>query len=213
MSITLPDPGPPNPEFERSADRAHLGRTAAALAARGFNALVADSAEHARQLVLGAIPEGSEVQIALSETMRELGITGEIDESGRYDSIRARLSAMDRATQGREMRKLGAAPDYILGSAHAVTDDGEIVVGSGSGSQLGAYAYAGGNVILVIGHQKLVPDLNEGLRRLREYSLPREYARMQGAGFSGSLLAKTLIIHREPSARITVILVPETLGF
>jgi L-lactate utilization protein LutC len=145
--------------------------------------------------------------------MRELGITEEIDESGRYDSVRARLSNLDRETQGREMRKLGAAPDYVVGSAHAITDDGQIVVGSGSGSQLGAYAYAGGNVILVIGHQKLVSDLDEGLRRVHEYSLPREYARMQGAGRPGSLLAKTLIIHYEPSARISVILVPETLGF
>jgi hypothetical protein len=123
------------------------------------------------------------------------------------------LGSLDRETQGREMRKLGAAPDYIVGSAHAVTDDGEIVVGSGSGSQLGAYAYAGGNVILVIGHQKLVHDLDEGLRRLREYSLPREFARRQAAGFPGPMLAKTLIIHHEPSSRITVILVPETLGF
>ncbi len=213
MAFTLPDPGPPNLEFERPADRPHLERTAAALIDRGFKVQIANAAEHARELVLGAIPEGSEVHIALSETMRELGVAREIDESGRYDSIRARLSALDRETQGREMRKLGAAPDFIIGSAHAITDDGQIVVGSGSGSQLGAYAYAGGNVILAVGHQKLVADLDEGLRRVREYSLPREYARMQSVGYPGSLLAKTLIIHNEPSARITVILVPETLGF
>jgi hypothetical protein len=213
MTFTLPDPGPPNLDFERPADRAHLERTAAALAGRGFKAQVADSAEHARRLVLEAIPEGAEVHLALSETLRELGVASEIDESGRYDSVRSRLNALDRATQSREMRKLGAAPDYIVGSAHAVTDDGEIIVGSGSGSQLGAYAYAGGNVILVIGHQKLVRDIDEGLRRVREYSLPREYARMQAAGFPGSLLAKTLIIHQEPSDRISVILVPKTLGF
>jgi hypothetical protein len=213
MTITLPDPGPPNLDFERPADRAHLERTAAALADRGFKVQVADNGEHARELVLGAIPEGSEVHIALSETMRELGITQEIDESGRYDSIRAGLSTLDRETQGRERRKLGAAPDYIIGSAHAITDDGEIIVASGSGSQLGAYAYAGGHVILVVGHQKLVRDLDEGLRRVREYSLPREFLRMQDAGFPGTLLAKTLIIHQEPSARIDVILVPETLGF
>jgi hypothetical protein len=212
-TFTLPDPGPPNTEFERPADRARLESTAAALAERGFKVHVADSAEQARELVLDAIPEGSEVHIALSETMRELGITSEIDESGRYDSVRSRLNALDRQTQDRERRKLGAAPDYIVGSAHAVTDDGEVIVGSGSGSQLGAYAYAGGNVILVIGHQKLVRDLDEGLRRVREYSLPREYARMQSVGFPGSLLAKTLIIHHEPSGRITVILVPETIGF
>jgi L-lactate utilization protein LutC len=213
MAFTLPDPGPPNLDFEQPADRAQLDRTAAALTARGFKAQVADSAEHARQLVLGAIPAGSEVHGALSETMRELGITEAVDESGRYDSVRVKLTALDRETQGREMRKLGAAPDYIVGSAHAITDDGEIIVGSGSGSQLGAYAYAGGNVILVVGHQKLVRDVDAGLRRVREYSLPREYVRMQQAGYPGSLLAKTLIIHHEPSDRITVILVPETLGF
>lgn len=213
MSITLPDPGPPNLDFERPADRAHLERTAVALAGRGFLAQVADSGADARRLVLEGIPEGAEVHIALSGTMRELGITAEIDESGRFDSVRSRLNALDRETQAREMRKLGAAPDYILGSAHAITDDGEIVVGSGSGSQLGAYAYAGGRVILVVGHQKLVRDLDEGLRRVREYSLPREFLRMQGLGYPGSLLAKTLIIHHETRGRISVILVPESLGF
>ena len=213
MSITLTDPGAPNLEFERPAGRARLERTAAALASHGFLAQIADSAKEARRLVLEAIPDGAEVHIALSETMRELGITAEIDESGRYDSVRSRLRLLDRATQGRQVRKLGAAPDYIVGSAHAVTDDGEIIVGSGSGSQLGAYAYAGGHVILVIGHQKLVRDLGDGLRRVREYSLPREHTRMQSVGRAGSMLTKTLIIHSDPTSRITVILVPETLGF
>ena len=213
MSITLPDPGTPNLEFDRPADRARLERTAVALTSRGFQVQIADSAKEARRLVLEAIPPGAEVHSALSETMRELGISAEIDQSGRYDSVRSRLAALDRATQARQMAKLGAAPDYILGSAHAVTDAGEIIVGSGSGSQLGGYAYAAGHVILVIGYQKLVRDLDEGLRRVREYSLPREHARMQSLGRPGSLLAKTLIIHQEPSSRITVILVPETLGF
>lgn len=153
------------------------------------------------------------MQIALSETMRELGITQEIDESGRYESVRARLMALDRATQFREMQKLAAAPDYILGSAQAITEDGEIVVGSGTGSQLGAYAYSAGQVILVVGHQKIVRDTNEAFRRLREYGLPREFARMQAAGRPGTVLAKTLIIHQEFRGRITVILVPATLGF
>jgi LUD domain len=211
-SITLPDPGPPNLEFEQPADRARLERAAAALTTRGFQAQVADSATAARELALAGIPEGAEVHIALSETMRELGITGEIDESGRYESVRMRLRALDRQTQGREMRKLGAAPDYMLGSAAAVTDDGEILVASGSGSQLGAYAYAAGKLILVVGHQKLVRDVDEGLRRLREYSLPREYERMQSLGHPGSALGKTLILHQELSGRTRVILVPETIG-
>jgi hypothetical protein len=213
LPTSLPDPGHPDLEFERPADRARLERTAAALTDRGFPAQVADSAAHARELALAGIPEGAEVHIALSETMRELGITAEVDDSGRYESIRTRLRALDRQTDAREMRKLGAAPDYMLGSAHAITDTGEIIVGSGSGSQLGAYAYAAGKVILVVGHQKLVRNVDEGLRRLREYSLPREYARMQGLGHIGSALGKTLIFHQEFSGRTRVILVPETLGF
>jgi hypothetical protein len=184
-----------------------------ALVANGFQASIADSAAHAKELVLTALPAGAEVHTALSETLSELGITAEIEESGRYDSVRQKLKLLDRGTQGREMRKLGAAPDYVVGSVHAVTDDGQLVIGSGSGSQLGAYAYAAGHVILVVGHQKLVRDINEGLRRVREYSLPREFARMQTIGYPGSLLAKTLLIHTEPGARITVILVPETLGY
>ncbi|MEA2673976.1 MAG: hypothetical protein QOI92_1168 [Chloroflexota bacterium] len=212
VNINLPDPGSPNLAFAQPADRARLERVAAALTGRGFHADVADSAADARELALAGIPDGAEVHIALSETMHELGITNEIDESGRYESVRMRLRALDRQTQGREMRKLGAAPDYMLGSAHAITDGGEILVASGSGSQIGAYAYAAGKLILVVGHQKLVRDIDEGLRRLREYSLPREYARMQSLGRPGSALGKTLILHQEIPGRTRVILVPETLG-
>jgi hypothetical protein len=213
VSTVLPDPGPPNTVFERAADRSRLERTAAALTARGFAAEIAGNGEEARSLVLDAIPEGAEVHSALSETLRELGITREIDESGRYDSVRARLAVMDRETQGREMRRLGSAPDYIIGSVHAITDDGIILVGSGTGSQLGAYAYAAGKVILVVGHQKLVRDLAEARRRLIEYSLPREFARMQSLGRAGSLIGKTLTLEADFGGRISVILVQERLGF
>jgi hypothetical protein len=213
VSFNLPDPGAPDLDFERPADRARLERTAAAMTERGFVTQIADDGQHARRLLFELIPEGAEVHVALSETMRELGVTAEIDDSGRYRSIRAELNQLDRQTQRREMQKLGAAPDYMVGSAHAVTDDGQIIVGSGSGSQLGAYAYAAGHVVLVIGQQKLVRDIDEGLRRLRDYSLPKEHLRMQSQGFPGSLLAKTLIIHHEPSARITVILTQQTIGY
>jgi LUD domain len=213
VNMVLPDPGPPNLDFERPADRERMERTAAALEGRGFRAVVADDGDHARRLVFEELPAGAEVHTALSETLRELGITAEIDESGRYDSVRVKLAALDRETQGREMAKLGAAPDYIVGSAAAITEDGILLIGSGSGSQLGPYAYSAGSVTLVVGHQKIVRDHDEGLRRIHEYSLPREYVRMQSVGYPGSLLAKVLTIYAQPGGRIRVILVPETLGF
>jgi acetolactate synthase regulatory subunit len=212
-TLRLPDYGPPNLDFARPAEPGRLERVARSLEARGVRAVIADSAEHAKQVVLDLVPEGAEVHIALSETMAKLGLSAEIDESGRYDSIRSKLKKLDRQTQHREMRKLGAAPDYMLGSAHAITDDGVILVASGSGSQLGAHAYAAGNVILAVGHQKIVHDLPEGLRRIREYSLPLEDARMKALGRPGSALMKTLIIEGDPGGRITVVLIPETIGF
>jgi hypothetical protein len=213
MTVTLPDPGPPRPEFERPATREHLERTVQALERRGFRARIGDSAAHAKELALDLLPAGAEVHAALSETLHELQITAVIDESGGYDAVRPKLRAMNRQTQAREMRKLGAAPDFIVGSAQAVTDEGEILVASGSGSQLGAYAYAAGSVVLLIGHQKLVRDVEEGLRRIREYCLPREFIRMQAAGFAGTLWAETLLLHFDPRHRVHVIFVPETLGF
>jgi acyl-CoA hydrolase len=213
MSVVLPDPGQPNAAFERPADAERLARTVEALNGRGFAAQIAEDADHARRLVLEMIPDGAEVHSALSETLRHLGISQEIDESGRYDSLRVRLGSMDRETQGREMRKLGSAPDYIVGSAHAITDDGIIMVGSGSGSQLGAYAYAAGKVIIVVGHQKLVRDVAEARRRIVEYSLPREFVRMQEVGYPGSIIGKTLTLEADFGSRIDVILVPETIGF
>jgi hypothetical protein len=212
-ALRLPEYGPPNLEFARSAEPGRLERVARSLEARGIQAVIADSGEHAKKVVLDLVPEGAEVHIALSETMAKLGVSAEIDESGRYDSIRSKLKKLDRQTQGRQIRKLGAAPDYLLGSAHAITDDGLIVVASGSGSQLGAYAYAAGKVILAVGHQKIVRDLEEGLRRVWEYSLPLEDARMKGLGRPGSAVMKTLIIDGDPGGRITVVLIPETIGF
>src|SRR5262249_46028816 len=128
-------------------------------------------------------------------------------------AVRPKLLEMDRATQGREMRKLASAPDYILGSVHAVTDDGLLLIGSGSGSQLGPYAHSAWQAILVVGHQKVVRDLEEGVLRIQEYSLPLEDDRMKRHGRAGSALMKTLIIQGEPQGRITVVLVPETVGF
>src|SRR6476469_4662515 len=198
VTFTLPQPGTADPDFARPADAERLEHTAEALRQRGFQVTIAESGDQARQLVLDMLPEGAEVHTGLSETLQQIGRTDVLENSGRYDPVRPLLKQLDRETQGREMRKLGAAPDYVIGSVAAITDDGQIIVGSGSGSQLGAYAYAGGHVVLVIGHQKLVKDLDEGLRRLREYSLPKEFQRMQSQGYPGTILAKTLIIHHEP---------------
>ena len=102
----------------------------------------------------------------------------------------------------------------MLGSVHAVTESGALMTASMSGSQLGPYASGAGRVILVVGTQKIVSDLDEGLRRINEYSLPLEDARAQAAYGIRSAVNKVLIINREiVPERITVVLVDEVLGF
>jgi hypothetical protein len=117
-------------------------------------------------------------------------------------------------TQVDEMRKIGASPDYVVGSVHAVTEQGQVLVASASGSQLGPYASGSGTVIWVVGAQKIVPDLEEGFRRINEYSYPLEDARAQEAYGMSSAINKILIVNGEfRPRRITVVLVKERLGY
>jgi L-lactate utilization protein LutC len=203
----------PNLEFARPSSPEQLQLVSRALENNGFHALIAQSRDEARQMVLDLVPEGVEVHIGLSETMRELGVTSEIENSGRYDAIRPKLTQLDRETQQRETRKLATAPDYMLGSVHAITEDGVLVAASGSGSQLAPYANGAGKLILVVGSQKIVRDLDEALRRVREYSLPLEDARMKSLGRPGSLISKILILQWERPGRVTVILLEDPIGF
>jgi L-lactate utilization protein LutC len=203
----------PNLEFARAASADRLRLVSRALEKNGFHTLIARSRDEARRMVLELVPDGAEVHIGLSETMGELGVTSKIQESGRYDSVRPKLNQLDRETQMREIRKLATAPDYMLGSVHAVTEDGVLVTASGTGSQLAPYASGAEKLILVVGSQKIVRDLDEALRRLREYSLPLEDARMKSLGRPGSLISKILLIQWERPGRITVILLEEPIGF
>jgi LUD domain len=196
------------------ADDARVKRTMAALEAHGISVLRASDAADAKRIVLDLIPDGSQVHQGASQTLDVIGITDEIEKSGRHEPIRPRIWSMDRKIQGDEIRRLGAAPDFMLGSVHAVTETGSLLAASMSGSQLGPYVSGAGRVILVVGTQKIVSDLEEGLRRIDEYAHPLEDARAQAAYGVRSAVNKVVVINREITpGRITVVLVDEVLGF
>jgi hypothetical protein len=200
--------------FGTAADDTRVRRTAAALEGNGINVFRAADAAEAKRIVLGLIANGSQVHHGASQSLEASGITDEIEQSGRYDPVRVRLWSMDRTTQANEIRRLSAAPDVMLGSVHAVTETGALLTASMSGSQLGPYASGAGQVILVVGTQKIVSDIDEGLRRIDEYAFPREDARAQAAYGIHSGVNKVLIINREFTPdRLTVVLVDEVLGF
>jgi hypothetical protein len=196
---------------QEGADR--VDRVAATLRGHKIEAIVVDTATEARNVVLGMIPEGAEVHSGKSKTLEDIGLYADIVESGRYDALRPRYFAMDRKTQGREIRKLIAAPDFMLGSVAAITDAGVLVSASATGSQLGPYVSGAGRVILIVGSQKIVSDLDAALRRIDEVVFPYENAQVRERLGVDTALEKILLVYGEWLAgRTTVVLVREHVG-
>jgi hypothetical protein len=203
---------PVNEAFASPADSAAVDRAAAALCDHGFDARVVDSGAEAREMVLSLIPEGAEVGEGASVTLDQIGVTEALEQSGRYNAVRPKTRSMDRATQMREIRKLGAAPDFQVNSVQAVTEDGLMLDVSATGSQIGPLAFGAGKLIIVAGSQKVVPDLATALRRAREYSYPIEDVKMQELYGMHSSIRKTLVYESDMPGRTTVILVREPVG-
>src|SRR3984893_1396722 len=201
-------------EFSRLASGQQIRSVANALERSGITVSIVDSGEEARDVVRSILPLGAEVYNNTSRTLEVIGVAEDIERSGRYQPLRPRLYRMDREMQGREMRQLAAAPDWVVGSAHAVTEDGSLLIASASGSQLGPIVSGAGHVILVIGGQKIVANLTAGLRRIYEYCFPLEDRRARQAYSVPSGVNNILIINRATTpGRVTAILVNKTLGF
>lgn len=201
-------------DFSELASDERIASAAAALERNGVRAVVVATGGEARSLVRSLLVEGAEVFNNTSRTLETIGVAEDIERSGRYQSLRLRLYQMDREMQGHEMRMLAAAPEYVVGSVHAVTEDGSLLIASASGSQLGPLVSGAEHVILVIGGQKIVADLDTGLRRIYEYCLPLEDERARRAYGVPSGVNNVLVINRVlVPGRVTAILVRERLGF
>jgi LUD domain len=200
-------------EYTAPADSAQLQALTTRLRERNFEVLVVDDADRAKAAVFALLPEGAEVHSGKSKTLENAGIFDKLMKSGRYNFLRTRLRQMNYETQAREIRKLGAAPDFMLGSVQAVTEAGQLVAASGSGSQIGPYAFGAEHLILVIGSQKVVPDLDAALRRITEHVQPYEDIRLREQMGEGAQLARVLILERDfRPGRTTIILVREPIG-
>lgn len=194
--------------------KATIDATISALRSHGVNAAYAENGDEARSIFLSILPEGATVMNMTSMTLSALGLDKEVNDSGRYDSVRNRLNGMDRKTRNDEMQMLGAAPPWVVGSMHAISEDGELMWASRTGSQLGAYAYGSTHVLWVAGAHKIVKDRDEGFRRIYEWCLPHEEARVRGVYGTGSSVNKLLVIGEEVQKdRLNLILVNEVLGF
>jgi hypothetical protein len=200
-------------DFITPASETTLQQVAKRIRERNIEVLIVNTGEEARQVVLERIPQGAEVHSGKSKTLKDSGIFDLIQDPSQYNALRHQMMKMDRKTQAAEIRKLIAAPDYMLGSLQAITESGILVDVSATGSQIGPYANTAGKVILVVGIQKIVPDLETAFRRIREHVQPWEEAQVLKAANIGTFIGKILIVEREwISGRMTVILVREPIG-
>ena len=193
-------------------------KTAEALRANGFDVFIVQNAAEAKKKALEFIPAGAEVFTMSSVTVDSTGLGAALNESGIYDAVKPKLYKMDQKKEGREMRKLGAGPDFAVGSVHAVTGTGTLLIASLTGSQIPAYAYGAGTVIYVVSTKKIVPTLDDAWKRLEEHVVPLESERARKAyglpeGFK-SFPSKVLVFNREVQpGRVKVILMNEDAGF
>lgn len=206
-----------SPHWETLPNEETIARTIDAVKSRGINAELVSSSQEALERVTRMIPDGAELMTGASKTLEEIGFidmlkTGAHNWKNLKDQILAEKDPVKQA----EMRRRSVSVDYFLGSVHAISENGEIITVSASGSQIPSYSYTSKNVIWVAGAQKIVRNLEDGLKRVREYSLTRESARMRSLGFPGSVIAKILIVEREPAQmqrKLSLFLVNQKLGF
>jgi L-lactate utilization protein LutC len=203
-------------KFDVLASKETVEKTIRALEPRGINAEFVNKKEDALNRLKRLIRPGAEVMTAGSTTLDQIGFT-ELLKSGKHpwknfkDAI---LEEKDPAKQ-MELRKKSVTAEYMIGSVHAVVETGEVLVVNATGSSLPAYSYSSNNVIWIVGTQKIVPTVNEGFKRLREYCFPLEDKRMKSIGYAGSTLGKFLLFEKEilENRKITLIFVNEKLGF
>ncbi|MEP7166812.1 MAG: LUD domain-containing protein [Candidatus Woesebacteria bacterium] len=197
------------------ANQESIEKTISALKINGIEGIAVADGAAAIAKVKELIPEGSEVMTMTSVTADTIGLTQLINESGKYNAVKPKLYALDPNTQKREQKQMGAAPEYSVGSVHAVTEDGKVLIASNTGSQLPGYVYGSDHVIWVVGAQKIVKDINAAFKRVEEYTLPLESERAHKAyGMERSNISKVLIVNKEVTAgRITLIFINEVLGF
>jgi acyl-CoA hydrolase len=199
--------------FTALPDEQTLASAVTALEEHGFSVEIVDNLDAAREAVLARIPHGSSVMTNTSVTLPETGIADAINDGRPYESARNAMFALDFATQAQEMKAIGGQPDYALGSVHAVTRDGTLVIASASGSQLASYAWGAASVIFVVGAQKLVPTLEAAHERIYQHSLVLEDARAVAAYGQHSQVGKILEIHQELPGRIHIVLIRQVAGF
>jgi len=185
------------------------------LEANGFEVVVVDTADEALDAVTDQIPAGASVMNGHSTTLEEIGFDDYLSgDDHDWESLPDQVWSIDDDAEREAARRDAQTADYFLGSVNAIAATGELVAADMSGSRIGAYPFAAGNVVIVSGTNKIVDSLDDAFDRLERVAYPLENERAQEAYGVGSAIAKQLVFRKEMSeGRTTLVLVREQLGY
>jgi len=201
-------------DWNKPANKKTIEEIIENLKPRQINTFFVETGKDAKEKVLELIPAGSRVMSASSETLKTIGLFDEIDNSGKYVSVRKEYMSFDHKTEADKIRISRSTPDFIVGSVNAITKQGEAVMASNTGSQLAAYASGAGKVIWVIGAQKIVENIDDAFKRINDYVLPFESKRLEKLFGVPSNVSQLLIFNKAVNpTRVTIIFVNESLGY
>ena len=202
--------------YTELATSEQIQQTIAAVQARGIKVHLVDTPAQALEKIHDLVPAGSDLMTGGSQTLRHIGLEDLLmNKTHSWNNLKDGILAENNPEKQGKLRAQSTLAQYFLGSVHAIAETGEIVIASGSGSQIPSYAFSSKNVIWVAGTQKIVPTLDAALKRVREYALPQEDKRMKSLGYPGSAITKLLIVEAEPAMlqrNVNLILVNHLVG-
>lgn len=203
--------------FNVLAAKEVIEKTEKSLTEHGFLPEFVETGADALARIKELVPKGASIMNGSSRTLEEIGFIDYLKGGTHgWDNLHKNILEEKDPDKQAILRKHSVLSDYFVNSVHAISETGELVIASNSGSQLPHLTFTSGNIILVVGVQKITATLDEALTRLNEYVFPLEDARMKSVGMGGSFISKLLILNREPSfmgRKVHIILVNEKLGF
>lgn len=204
-------------KFNELVDSSVLSNAENNLKSNGFLVEIAETKSEALDKIKSMIPGGSSVMNGSSTTLNQIGFVDYLKEGKHgWNNLHANILAeIDKEKQAK-LRKESILSDFYLGSAHAVSETGEVLIASATGSQLPHLVFTSQNIILVVSTKKIAKDFSEAMTRIEEHVVPLEDERMKSVGYPGTVYSKLLVLRSEPAMmgrKVTILFVKEDLGF
>lgn len=169
-------------KWTRIPSEAIIKSTVAAMQKRGYTVFVTENKTKAFQKLKQILPVKAEVMTGSSTSLGQIGFM-EYYISGKnpWKCLGPEVYNEKDPAKQQSLRRKSETADYFVASVNAVAATGELVACDRSGSRVSAYPFAANHVVLVVGIQKIVKNLDEAMKRVREYVFSLENDRAMKA--------------------------------